>query len=57
MTDRRTLLAGLCATLVTPVPVGSTTTVTDDAGRSISVSKKIEHVFAAGPTAIRRLHG
>jgi iron complex transport system substrate-binding protein len=51
MTDRRTLLAGLCATLVAPVPARATTTITDDAGRSISIPKKIERVFAAGPPA------
>jgi hypothetical protein len=31
MTDRHTLLAGLCATLVAPVPAHATTTITDDA--------------------------
>ena len=51
MTDRRTLLGGLCATLLAPVPARATTTVTDDAGRSIAVPQKIERVFAAGPPA------
>jgi iron complex transport system substrate-binding protein len=51
MTDRRTLLAALCATLVAPVTARAATTITDHAGRLISIPKKIERVFAAGPPA------
>lgn len=51
MTDRRTFLAGLCATLAASAPARAATPVTDDAGRSITVPKRVERVFAAGPPA------
>jgi iron complex transport system substrate-binding protein len=51
MTDRRTFLAGLFAALVAPPAGRAATSITDDAGRPISVLKKVERVFAAGPPA------
>lgn len=51
MIDRRTVLAGLGATLVAPLPARATPTVTDDAGRPVGLPNKVERVFAAGPPA------
>jgi iron complex transport system substrate-binding protein len=49
-TDRRTLLAGLSAAVVAPRGARAAS-LTDDAGRPISIPKRIERVFAAGPPA------
>jgi iron complex transport system substrate-binding protein len=48
--NRRTLLSGLSAVLVAP-RVARAATVTDDAGRTITIPEKVERVFAAGPPA------
>jgi iron complex transport system substrate-binding protein len=48
--NRRTLLAGLSAAVVAP-RIARAATVTDDAGRTITIPEKVEHVFAAGPPA------
>jgi iron complex transport system substrate-binding protein len=48
--DRRTLLAGLSAAVVAP-GVARAATVTDDAGRKITIPEKVERIFAAGPPA------
>jgi iron complex transport system substrate-binding protein len=50
MIDRRSLLSGLSATLLTP-GLARATTVTDASGRAIVVPDKVEHIFAAGPPA------
>jgi iron complex transport system substrate-binding protein len=48
--ERRSLLAGLSATLVAP-RLARAATVTDSVGRSIAIPDKVERVFAAGPPA------
>jgi iron complex transport system substrate-binding protein len=48
--DRRTLIAGLSATLIAPRRA-SAQTVTDAAGRSVPVPAKVSRVFPAGPPA------
>jgi iron complex transport system substrate-binding protein len=48
--ERRTLLAGLSATLLTP-RVARAESVTDSAGRAIAIPDKVARVFAAGPPA------
>ena len=48
--DRRTLLAGLSATLAAP-RIGRAATVTDASGRAIAIPDKVERIFAAGPPA------
>jgi len=50
MIDRRSLLSGLSATLLTP-GLARATTVIDASGRAIVVPDKVEHIFAAGPPA------
>jgi iron complex transport system substrate-binding protein len=50
MIDRRSLLSGLSATLLTP-GLARATTVADASGRAIVVPDKVEHIFAAGPPA------
>jgi iron complex transport system substrate-binding protein len=47
---RRTLLAGFSAALLAP-RVAHAATVTDDGSRAVTISEKIERVFAAGPPA------
>ena len=48
--DRRTLIAGLSATLLAPRLVRAAT-VTDAAGRSVLIPDKVARVFPAGPPA------
>jgi iron complex transport system substrate-binding protein len=48
--DRRTLIAGLSATLLAPRLVRAAT-VTDAAGRVVPIPDKVERVFPAGPPA------
>lgn len=48
--DRRALLSGLSAALVSP-RAGFAAGVVDSAGRAIAVPDKVERVFAAGPPA------
>ncbi len=48
--NRRTILAGFLAALVAP-RMARAAIVTDDAGRAITIGKKVERVFAAGPPA------
>ena len=48
--DRRTLLAGLSATVLAP-RTGRAGTVTDGAGRAVPVPEKVARVFPAGPPA------
>ena len=48
--DRRTLLAGLSATVLAP-RAGRAGTVTDGAGRAVPVPEKVARVFPAGPPA------
>jgi iron complex transport system substrate-binding protein len=48
--DRRTLIAGLSATLLVPRLVRAAT-VTDAAGRVVPIPDKVERVFPAGPPA------
>jgi iron complex transport system substrate-binding protein len=48
--DRRTLLSGLSAALIAP-PAARAASVTDAAGRAITIPDKIERIFAAGPPA------
>src|ERR1700728_2793598 len=48
--DRRTVLAGLSATLLAP-RLARAATITDATGRSIAIPDKVEHIFAAGPPA------
>jgi iron complex transport system substrate-binding protein len=48
--DRRTLIAGLSATLLVPCLVRAAT-VTDAAGRVVPIPDKVERVFPAGPPA------
>jgi ABC-type Fe3+-hydroxamate transport system substrate-binding protein len=49
--DRRTLLGGLSAALIAP-PAARAASVTDDAGRGITIPDKVERIFAAGPPAV-----
>jgi iron complex transport system substrate-binding protein len=48
--DRRTLITGVSATLLAPC-VARADTVTDGAGRAVTVPEKVERVFPAGPPA------
>jgi iron complex transport system substrate-binding protein len=48
--ERRSLLAGLSATLLAP-RLARAASVTDSAGRAIAIPDKVERVFAAGPPA------
>jgi len=48
--NRRSLVSGLSATLLTPC-LASAATVTDTTGRTIAVPDKVERIFAAGPPA------
>jgi iron complex transport system substrate-binding protein len=48
--NRRTLLTGVSATLFAP-RIARAATVTDAAGRAITIPDKVERVFAAGPPA------
>jgi iron complex transport system substrate-binding protein len=48
--ERRSLLAGLSATLLAP-RLARAASVTDSVGRTITIPDKIERVFAAGPPA------
>ena len=48
--DRRTLVAGLSASLVAPLPARAAS-VTDGAGRSVPIPTRVERVFPAGPPA------
>jgi iron complex transport system substrate-binding protein len=48
--NRRTLIAGLSATILAPHPVRAAT-VTDGAGRIVPVPERVERVFPAGPPA------
>ena len=50
LTDRRTLIAGLSATLLAP-RLALAATVTDAAGRAVPIPDKVERVFPAGPPA------
>ena len=50
LTDRRTLIAGLTATLLAP-RLAFAATVTDAAGRAVPIPDKVERVFPAGPPA------
>jgi iron complex transport system substrate-binding protein len=53
--DRRSLLAGLSATLLAPRS-GRAATVTDGAGRAVPVPARVERVFPAGPPAAIMLY-
>jgi iron complex transport system substrate-binding protein len=53
--DRRTLLVGLSATLLAPRGARAAS-VTDGAGRSVSVPTRVERVFPAGPPAAIMLY-
>src|SRR5262249_58460594 len=48
--DRRTLLAGLSAAMLTPRRARAAS-VTDGAGRIVPVAARVERVFPAGPPA------
>jgi iron complex transport system substrate-binding protein len=48
--DRRTLIAGLSATVFTPARAHAAT-VTDAAGRAVTIPEKVTRVFPAGPPA------
>jgi iron complex transport system substrate-binding protein len=48
--ERRSLLAGLSATLLAP-RLARAASVTDSVGRTITIPDKVERVFAAGPPA------
>ena len=48
--DRRTLLSGPSAALIAP-PAARAASVTDAAGRAITIPDKVERIFAAGPPA------
>jgi iron complex transport system substrate-binding protein len=48
--DRRTLIAGLSATLLAPRPARADT-VSDGAGRAVPVPAQVQRVFPAGPPA------
>jgi ABC-type Fe3+-hydroxamate transport system, periplasmic component len=48
--DRRTLIAGLSATVLAP-RAGRAGTVTDGAGRAVPVPERVARVFPAGPPA------
>jgi iron complex transport system substrate-binding protein len=48
--DRRSLIAGLSATLLAP-RWARAAAITDDAGRAIAIPDKVERIFAAGPPA------
>ncbi len=48
--NRRTLLAGVSATLLAP-RLAHAATVTDATGRAIAIPDKVERIFAAGPPA------
>jgi iron complex transport system substrate-binding protein len=48
--ERRSLLAGLSATLLVP-RLARAASVTDSVGRAIAIPDKVERVFAAGPPA------
>jgi iron complex transport system substrate-binding protein len=48
--ERRSLLAGLSATLLAP-RLARAASVTDSVGRTIAIPDKVERVFAAGPPA------
>lgn len=53
--DRRTLLAGLSATMIAPRR-GRAATVTDAAGRAVPVPAQVARVFPAGPPAAIMLY-
>ena len=48
--ERRSLLAGLSATLLAP-RLARAASVTDSVGRTVAIPDKVERVFAAGPPA------
>jgi len=48
--NRRTLVSSFAAALLVP-RIARAATVTDDAGRTITIPDKVERVFAAGPPA------
>jgi iron complex transport system substrate-binding protein len=48
--DRRRLLVGLAASVLMP-RVAQAATVTDAAGRAITIPEKVERIFPAGPPA------
>src|SRR6185312_8995517 len=48
--NRRTFLTGTSATLLAP-RVARAATVTDDAGRSLTIAGQVQRVFPAGPPA------
>lgn len=48
--DRRTVLAGLGATLTLP-PAAGAATIRDGAGREVAIPARVERVFPAGPPA------
>jgi iron complex transport system substrate-binding protein len=50
MIDRRTLLAGISATVLAP-RTGYAATATDSAGRAITIPERVARVFPAGPPA------
>ncbi len=50
MIDRRTLLAGISTTLIAPRAILAAT-VTDAAGRAVTVPERVTRVFPAGPPA------
>jgi iron complex transport system substrate-binding protein len=53
--DRRTMMAGVSATLLTP-RIARAATVTDGAGRTVQVPARTERVFPAGPPAAIMLY-
>jgi iron complex transport system substrate-binding protein len=53
--DRRTFISGLSASLVAPLPARAAT-VTDGAGRTVSIPARVERVFPAGPPAAIMLY-
>jgi iron complex transport system substrate-binding protein len=50
LVNRRTLIAGISATLLAPRHARAAA-IADDAGRSIAIPDKVERIFAAGPPA------
>src|SRR5262245_47455009 len=55
MLDRRTLLAGLSATIFAPRKAAAAT-VTDATGRALPIPDKVTRVFPAGPPAAIMLY-
>src|SRR5215475_7258720 len=55
LTDRRTLLTGLSATILAP-QIGHAANITDATGRAVPIPARVTRVFPAGPPAAIMLY-